>query len=93
MQRDRHDERLCREKVRSGAQHQPRHHLGSLVTVPVFERMDEITREIVEDDGATRTVPCRRVGNGGRADRTFALIIGKGRAEPVAIGSLDELQP
>ena len=58
----------------------------------VFEAVDEVARDVVEGGHRPAALERRRIGDRLRRQRALAEIVGEGRAEPGAIGPLDQAE-
>lgn len=74
----------------AGPDHPSGHPAREIEAIAIFEAVHEPPRDIVEDRNGAAAIEGRRVGDRFRRQRALAKIVGEGRAETHAIGSLDQ---
>ena len=90
VQRHRNEGVGVGEELAAGMRHPASHHRREVEPVAVFQRMDELARDIVVAHGGAGAVIGRRIGDGFHRQEAGPAIETERDAEPLAIGRRDE---
>lgn len=90
VQRHRHDQVSLVEQLAAGTRHHPAHGQCQLGPVAIFQPVDELARRVIIAADGPCPLEHRRIGHGSGRNQLPAKIDLEGRAQPLAIGPLDE---